>query len=626
MSVTNQIVSAKIHPAIGIARVGNSLDEFFIGPEVPEADALPLDGYKDKNGALKRQVARFRLYGYNQAGEVMRELTPAVADINWTVHLANKKAAWYEFQLALDIPEASLPGAAISRRRNPQVTGEERKKLVIDPGPRSIKGKCTQGDPYRFDGGKFFDLTVPLGELRTDDEGRLLVFGGLGLSRSIASQPPLDFANNNGWHDDISDGPVDAKVILDGVEIPVEGAWVVVSPPNYAPTLKTPRTLYDLLYDCNIAWGHEKPPKKVSFHQHIRPVFSRLSALQWVNPGYASVFGFESPNDADRLMERLADATDSNKEFRQQLYAQFRNPAEGNLGKWLWPFFYGDALDSLNPQEHDSSAHVERGLASLSKTQLGCLRRWADGDFEGDFHSAKPAAKNLGDFSVAEQPAALDEAALSFCLADAFHPGCELTWIVRQEALYSSPLRIRRRPAMLSEADYGDFLPPDVAVSRIGPLSASSAGDLTRWMAVPWQTDTASCLCGYVSLFSITASLPTFWPARVPNSVLREIDYKVVIDSTQPLPTRVAAFRKREKWFRVFTNPSATTQMITDFHKLGIVQERPGVAGSAVLPEKIWVESKPELPEPPKKDGAAEQRSIRLAYALRKHARNPKSD
>jgi hypothetical protein len=38
--------------------------------------------------------------------------------------------------------------------------------------------------------------------------------------------------------------------------------------------------------------------------------------------------------------------------------------------------------------------------------------------------------------------------------------------------------------------------------------------------------------------------------------------------------------------------------MITDFHKLGIVEERPGVTDQANLPGTIWVESKPDLPLP----------------------------
>jgi hypothetical protein len=51
---------------------------------------------------LKRQSARFRIYGLDASGKPLAELTAANATITWTVHIANKKAAWYEFQLAQD--------------------------------------------------------------------------------------------------------------------------------------------------------------------------------------------------------------------------------------------------------------------------------------------------------------------------------------------------------------------------------------------------------------------------------------------------------------------------------------------------------------------------------------------
>ena len=66
---------------------------------------------------------------------------------------------------------------------------------------------------FRFDGGRFFDKPVPLGELRTDEAGRLLVLGGLGQSAPrLPGMRATTFANNEGWHDDISDGPVEAAL------------------------------------------------------------------------------------------------------------------------------------------------------------------------------------------------------------------------------------------------------------------------------------------------------------------------------------------------------------------------------------------------------------------------------
>ena len=128
------IVRAAIHPAIGVARVGDSVDEFVIGPEVVRPEPLAPGSYRDDVGALKRQAARFRVYGLNARGEAVRELTgdPA-AEVSWEVHLANRKAAWYEFQIALDIPEAEA--APPSNLRNATVA--DRSALVIDPGPRA---------------------------------------------------------------------------------------------------------------------------------------------------------------------------------------------------------------------------------------------------------------------------------------------------------------------------------------------------------------------------------------------------------------------------------------------------------------------------------------------------------
>ena len=100
----------RIHPAIGVARLGNSLDEYFVGPESPgvvpslvAADAPP-DRHptrRDAQGRIKRQGQRFRIfeYGLDDAGKVIRsrEITLDDADITWRVHLANRKAAARNF-------------------------------------------------------------------------------------------------------------------------------------------------------------------------------------------------------------------------------------------------------------------------------------------------------------------------------------------------------------------------------------------------------------------------------------------------------------------------------------------------------------------------------------------------
>jgi hypothetical protein len=76
---------------------------------------------------------------------------------------------------------------------------------------------------------------------------------------------------------------------------------------------------------------------------------------------------------------------------------------------------------------------------------------------------------------------------------------------------------------------------------------------------VPWQTDTASCRSGYLKTYD--PSLPTFWPARVPNQVLTQADYEIVLDPEQPLADRLAAFARRAAWLRPLGSKSHTDQI-----------------------------------------------------------------
>jgi hypothetical protein len=136
------ITSVKIHPAIGIARLGNSPAEFFIGPEIPRMNKPPSGGYKDPQMRVKRQAARFRIFGYDEDGNVVKEITVADADIKWSVHLANKKAAWKQF----DGLNSNTPLRNASEKN--------RNKLIIDPGMRTLNKINTNA---LFDTGTFYD-------------------------------------------------------------------------------------------------------------------------------------------------------------------------------------------------------------------------------------------------------------------------------------------------------------------------------------------------------------------------------------------------------------------------------------------------------------------------------------
>ncbi|MBV9006753.1 MAG: LodA/GoxA family CTQ-dependent oxidase [Solirubrobacterales bacterium] len=61
-------------------------------------------------------------------------------------------------------------------------------------------------------GGSFMGEQVPLGELMTDGDGRLVFLPAQGRGYSPHSTPLGSYATNPGWTDDVCDGSVRASV------------------------------------------------------------------------------------------------------------------------------------------------------------------------------------------------------------------------------------------------------------------------------------------------------------------------------------------------------------------------------------------------------------------------------
>lgn len=110
-------------------------------------------------------------------------------------------------------------------------------------------------------------------------------------------------------------------------------------------------------------------------------------------------------------------------------------------------------------------------------------------------------------------------------------------------------------------------------------------------MAVPWQTDTASCRSGYDHQYD--PFLPTFWPARVPNQVLSAKNYAKVMDTSLPRTERIEAFNQRADWNRTLGLPAKQLEnMISRFPEMGIVEVRPGVENDPDFPPLMQVEDR----------------------------------
>lgn len=467
----------RVHPAIGIARVGDSLNEYFVGPEAPgvppslnrpDAPHDPNGGYKDDQGRIKRQGARFRIYEHtlDDAGATVqvREITAADAQIEWEVHLVNRKAAAPEFP-----PNPDLP----SGRRN---EGVDESKLIVDAGPQKISGA---GQDLERLQGRFMDVDVPLGDLLTDSAGRLIVLGGFGKSQSPSGSLLVDFANNDGWCDDTSDGPVRATIRLNGSTeiVEAEAVWVIVAPPDFAPPIENMITLYDVV--LNIATrlhpsvAAQEDARTISFTSDIYPILWRPTNVHWVSD-QASIGhgpGRRGHFTEDSRMQLLSsnDKSPGSPAFdrRSAVFRRLRMPTGGG----------GDM-----PRLPGGDAFV-----SLTDVQYRRMEKWAQGEFEADWPGQPPKPPILDDCPIQDQPAALDRAALESCVGGGFFPGIEVSRLMREPPTYD-----QRRPLRIS--------------------SQLTAGALTAGMAVPWQADFRAC---------DDEGLSDWWPGQRPVEVFR---------------------------------------------------------------------------------------------------------
>jgi hypothetical protein len=206
-----------------------------------------------------------------------------------------------------------------------------------------------------------------------------------------------NFANNDRWCDDVSDGPVSATVTLPG-QSPVavhETAWVVVAPPDFAPSVHAIVSLYDIAFQAGIDKQALQPDPVPSFTRHIRPMIQRAADLRWVD-SWAQWNGLQ-PLD----WEALADPSPDAQPLRQRIAGRIKNP---NLASFELPVFLETYLD-----------------------------QWAAGDFRSDLDAEQPSAP---------LPEQLDQAALAACTGNNFFPGIEAGSNLKDPELYLRPFRM----------------------------------------------------------------------------------------------------------------------------------------------------------------------------------------
>jgi hypothetical protein len=563
----------EIHPSIGVARLGNSHQSFYLAPETigglpRECDAsgnpLIVNGapkwverFKDEDGRIKRQGAQFKIYAFDSANpkDPGREVTlegADVEDIEWTVHLANKKAVWYEgAELEGDLmlgEENSYKNRGVPLR-NADVKGKPaRQKLIIDPGPRSVGEPDQQVDvsrdnvPKDYKYGSFPDPALSpypintLGKIMMDRMGRLVVLGGYG--NACGKTIIATYTGSDTWYDDISDGPVYCRLRLKGKK-PIElKAWVIVGSPKFAPELRNISSLDDVMYDVGVRYMNLVPqlynqkrwrsnagwnPDYVAnYKRDIQPIIERPADYIWV-ANVPSMVAFSNPRFD------LTDASEENRKNRENYFRYFRQPGESELGSEHEVLMSpnGIPMMPLNAGSNPVTNQDIDKFVSLTLTQYMLLKQWAKGTFENDGEGPPPAGLHQ-----------LDLASVGNCVGHPMSPGIEVSWNTRNPAIYETPYIIKHR---YDEAEYRKHgldtsydecqcisgRPPDCKGDGCEP------GDLTKRMSPPWQSDFYQCSIQYINFTDPEVNQqestqipvpPTYyaywWPPQAPMYVL----------------------------------------------------------------------------------------------------------
>lgn len=538
-----------IGPSIGIARVGNSPDSFYIAPD--RTNGLPIEcdqqgnpshehttKFKDGQGRVRRQAALFRIFAIEE-GQPDREITlndPQVKSITWTAHLANKKACWYNFS---ELQGNLLYGPQNSYKkqdvplRNDGHKGP-RRELIIDPGPRTLNAplkrvefsKDTVPKNYKFASfptkPKYGEQITTLGAMLTDAAGRLLVLGGHGFSGG--DETINGFGGADTWHDDISDGPVYCTIEWKSSKKPTELiAWCIVGSPKFVPEIANVVTLDDTMYDVAVRHFNYAPQicsngKFISsyvanFEADIKPILDRPAAYRWV-ANVPSMNSLSPPPFDPR------DKSPATAKVRAAYFELFRKPSpEDKIGPDSQALFSpgGFPMMPLNSGSNSVSNELVDKFLTLTETQYFLLQQWA----AGKFSTAAPTAQDTA--------TSLSRAALGNCVGGPFCPGIEVTWSTRNKNIYGSPFVIHHRHPESYYFQHG--LDPDEDETE--KPKGCEPGDLTKRMAIPWQADFFQCSIEFINFtdpkrnsyddgdFAIPPTYYSYWwPPQSPWNVM----------------------------------------------------------------------------------------------------------
>lgn len=635
----------RVHPAIGIARVGNS-EEYYLGPET--AAGLPLPGepdnsargglpinpdtnktitskdLRDANGAFKRQAARFRIFQYSndqsasyptgQGTEIQIGSTvngKKVKDIIWTVHVANKKANTYV--LVEDPPKAgivSYENGEYPPIRNPKEGSDLNdparvSRLTIDPGPRTISGAgagsvkfdtATTASIYQpgtgivqlanypksFPADSFKDLSCPVGAIDTLGELRTDKQGHLLVLGGYGRA--CGWGPTPGLHGDVNNN----NWFDDASDGPVS-AVLVLDDDSVQPVQVG-------------AWAVTTDPGYAPQTLNIVSLWDDMYDT-WVR-----ALGL-NPALYDRTKVGLGGFQTSYKpSFPDQLAPIFQSVA---LQQWNINLNGGGIYAHQQVGQINATTDPSQTIVNPVKSTIrdpNDASQWSVpppvmpgslGDSNQDFLVVSKTQYFFlqqwqnKDFTPGPGPALgpgeyLDKVTLQNCLGGRFSPGIDLTFNVRDPDLYikdwgtSGPFRIKPKPLDYSGVKPGTPLLTEGYVPLHTGNAGAEPGDMSKFMAIPWHTDYNSCATHPpTSPAKKGDNLYWSWPAQRPVAV-----YPAKLNPSGATPTK-QLWSVRGPGTESPSHPQNwgryqdRINIVLNWHRIGVVIQGTAIAGGS---------------------------------------------
>lgn len=545
----------RIHPAIGMARVGNSI-EYYLGPETmaaypgegeltgglpikpdTESTTITSGDLRDADGKLKRQAARFKIYQYEEGDTYAYPASASqevligslvdgkkVKDIVWTVHLANKKANCWEIDEAANEGINLYKDGTTPPLRNPNFppsadpsAPERLQKLVIDAGPRAVQATINGATGLCFDKAtvpSYWDSATSKIEQKADYPKSFPASDGDASQYSPASQPITDlgkiltescgrllvlggFGKACGFDDAGNPNP-DAALNMD------------VDNDNWLDDTSDGPVTAVLIFEDDSVLEIEGSAWAVSTDPAYAPQTLNVVTL-WDNvyTTWIEKLGLNSDIYADG-------------EYQDDYHPPFSND--------VYPTLNAAHMQMWNTNLPETAINAHRRVRMLTEDppkfdimsyirnpntadQLGTgspLMPLSLGDFAKSFLTVTTTqyffmqqwvkgkcvgvpAKKL---SAGEQ---LDMTILVNCLGGRFSPGIDLTFIVTDPNLYNQNWRDPAIGAFRVNAERLNYSTANANSPFLGvgyiPLRPDPVqpGDLCKFMSIPWHTDYNSC-------------------------------------------------------------------------------------------------------------------------------------